>query len=436
MITMINTLCAYYDIKEGAIVLGCDGIQALRHVDQSCDITNPRMPQFDLLSATRNALRICPVQVKMKHVKGHQDDDWEAVLDRWATLNVAADDGAKEHWYRTVNMGHQQHRIFDKTWAITIGGTKICTRLDKTIREARHAGKILKYWEEKGRFGNGNKADIDWETAGSAMKTVTRTRRQWVTKHVSGFCATGKMMRQWGKRTSAKCPRCDCNEDAQHVWKCRGSGTDEIWTTAMGKFKDELVKLHTHPNLGEVLCDRLTAWRHDLEPTVEVSHFLGLRTTIENQERVGWQAMLEGMPVQGWEEVQQRYFVWRKKRQTGKRWLVAIIKKLWDVAWDLWEHRNGILHDSDTNVAEQQLNFEVTVEYNMGPQTVTREARQLFRPGLNKLLLLLPAAKRAWLIRVRNSRIQFAELATTRQSFSAERSGMAHWLQPQGIVHR
>jgi hypothetical protein len=202
MITMINTLCAYHDIKDGAIELGCDGIQALQHVDQRCDITNPWMPQFDLLSATRNALRLCPIQMKMKHVKGHQDDDWEAVLDRKATLNVAADDGAKEHWYRTVNVGHQQHRIFAETWPITIGGTKICTRLDEAIREARHASKILNYWEEKGRFGNGNKVDIDWETVGSAMNTVTRSRRQWVTKHVSGFCSTGKMMRQWGKNIS------------------------------------------------------------------------------------------------------------------------------------------------------------------------------------------------------------------------------------------
>jgi hypothetical protein len=99
------------------------------------------MPQFDLLSATRNALQMCPIQVKMKHVKGHQDDNWEAVLDWWATLNVAADNGAKEHWYCTVNEGHQQHRIFAETWALTIGDTKICTRLDEAIREARHAGK-------------------------------------------------------------------------------------------------------------------------------------------------------------------------------------------------------------------------------------------------------------------------------------------------------
>jgi hypothetical protein len=100
------------------------------------------------------------------------------------------------------------------------------------------------------------------------------------------------------------------------------------------------------------------------------------------------------------------------------------------------KRHTGILHNSDTNVIEQQLNSEVTAEYNLGPQTVTRQARQIFRPGLNKLLLLPPAAKQAWLIRGRNARAQFAELATTRQTFSAEQSGMAQWLQPQGITQR
>jgi hypothetical protein len=97
MITMVNAICAFHKIETGAIELGCDGIQAPRHVDQRSEVTNPRMAQFDLLSAARNALRICPVTVKMRHVKGHQDDHWDTILDRWASLNVEADDGAKRN---------------------------------------------------------------------------------------------------------------------------------------------------------------------------------------------------------------------------------------------------------------------------------------------------------------------------------------------------
>jgi hypothetical protein len=39
----------------------------------------------------------------------------------------------------------------------------------------------------------------------------------------------------------------------------------------------------------------------------------------------------------------------------GKRWTVALIKKLWDIAWDLWEHRNGVLHEKDNAVSSAEL---------------------------------------------------------------------------------
>jgi hypothetical protein len=29
----------------------------------------------------------------------------------------------------------------------------------------------------------------------------------------------------------------------------------------------------------------------------------------------------------------------------------ALVRKLHDIAWDLWEHRNGILHDKETGFA-------------------------------------------------------------------------------------
>jgi hypothetical protein len=129
------------------------------------------------------------------------------------------------------------------------------------------------------------------------MLAVTRTRRQWVTKHCSGFCATGTMMKKWGKRTTAKCPRCDLDEDATHVWKCRGSGANEIWMKAMDKFKKELVMAHTLPNLADVICNRLTALQYNTAPTVSVSNFLGLQKTIDDQNK-SW--MASDVPKRCW----------------------------------------------------------------------------------------------------------------------------------------
>jgi len=57
------------------------------------------------------------------------------------------------------------------------------------------------------------------------------------------------------------------------------------------------VENKTFPNLADVICDRLSAWRTGLNPSVRVSSFLGLRQTVNAQDLVGWRAMLEGLPV-------------------------------------------------------------------------------------------------------------------------------------------
>lgn len=34
--------------------------------------------------------------------------------------------------------------------------------------------------------------------------------------------------------------------------------------------------------------------------------------------------------------------------------MVALISKLWDKTWDLWDHRNGILHDQVNIFSQDQ----------------------------------------------------------------------------------
>ena len=117
-----------------------------------------------------------------------------------------------------------------------------------------------------------------------------------MTKHGSGFCATGKRMFRWEKRDTAKCPRCEEDEDTLHVWKCRGEGVDQVWEKAIAGLNRWMVENKTFPNLADVICDRLSARHTGLNTSVQVSSFLGLRQTVNAQDLVGWRAMLEGLP--------------------------------------------------------------------------------------------------------------------------------------------
>ena len=57
----------------------------------------------------------------------------------------------------------------------------------------------------------------------------------------------------------------------------------------------------------------------------------------------GDHAFAEGSVIQWWVEVLVQYSLRMAcSKRLEWRWMVAVIQKLWDVAWDLWEQLNGI----------------------------------------------------------------------------------------------
>ena len=60
--------------------------------------------------------------------------------------------------------------------------------------------------------------------------------------------------------------------------------------------------------------------------------------------------MLEGCISEQWARVQSDYLAWIGSRKSERRWAVALIKKLWEVAWDQWEHRNAAIYETPVGV--------------------------------------------------------------------------------------
>jgi hypothetical protein len=74
MVVVVKMVCQYYEITQGAVEIGCDGISALREGTDSSDVTSPHMARVDLVSAVRNAILRSPLSLKFRHDKDHQDD--------------------------------------------------------------------------------------------------------------------------------------------------------------------------------------------------------------------------------------------------------------------------------------------------------------------------------------------------------------------------
>lgn len=78
---------------------------------------------------------------------------------------------------------------------------------------------------------------------------------------------------------------------------------------------------------------------------------LHISNLIQEQESISWRRFFEGWIHHSWYLLHGSHYKFLKSRRPGKRWVVALIKKQWEISWDLWEHRNGILHEKENVVS-------------------------------------------------------------------------------------
>jgi hypothetical protein len=129
------------------------------------------------------------------------------------------------------------------------------------------------------------------------------------------------------------------------------------------------------PALRDAILNRLKAWKTD-DPTAAPSYsWPGVDELVTAQSRVGWRVFLEGGLLKEWAAKQQEYYDWLARRNTGKRWTTTLIKKLWEISWDMWEHRNGELHEPTLPAAlREHARLDCPDHYRVPktPQTVQK----------------------------------------------------------------
>jgi hypothetical protein len=90
-----------------------------------------------------------------------------------------------------------------------------------------------------------------------------------------------------------------------------------------------------------------------------------------------------------------------KSTKSGRRWATALIQKMWDTAWDLWEHRNEALHQKEnliTRTMGLHLNHRVTRAFmELCSRPLRPNNSYLVRLPLSKLLERNVSYKAQWL---------------------------------------
>jgi hypothetical protein len=131
---------------------------------------------------------------------------------------------------------------------------------------------------------------------------------------------------------------------------------------------------------------------------------------ILKQSQIGWRAFLEGGVLKDWAAKQQDYYTWLKKKNTGRRWTTTLIKKLWQISWDMWEQRNGELKNPKSSASlweHARLDVSITLEYTDLTTLATKD-RPWFRRPQEVLFTDSIAYKQQWLESVASAHARYA----------------------------
>ena len=162
----------------------------------------------------------------------------------------------------------------------------------------------------------------------------------------------------------------------------------------------------------------------EIPPTLS----LPFHEAIRAQDVLGWDKFILGFWPLQWEGAQSQYLQSLQCKLTIKRWIISLIRKLWDIIWDMWEHRNEKLHHSEQGELVLQLNMEVAAEYRRGHSHLSRKEKTLFQRPVTSILQSSIPYKQLWLQRIQSARQKQAlRQMAGQQAYASERRQMRLW---------
>ena len=358
-IYFLHHICGYFGITQGNIIIGCDGSSTLSRAFADTTPASVEAPSYDLLMAIHHFRAKSGLTWQTTWIKGHQDDntDFEQ-LDRLSQLNAIADQMAKS-MLPMARSSNRRQNVEGAPWSVWHLGSKLPSPVSQ-IYEIVHSQEALKYWQQKGKVEPLLLDFIDWKAIGDALSALPKHGQHFVSKHTAGICGVGKWMHRWKEWPTAQCPRCGTTEDASHVLLCQGSEATVVWDKAMQSLQVWMTSVHTDPDISKAIVAGLQHWRNGTDNDIPTEG--STQYALAQQTDIGWGNLLEGWISSEWAIAQQTYYDSIHSRRSGTRWASSLLRRIWMISWEMWDHRNTVLHQQEnvvSNIHESLLHRKI-----------------------------------------------------------------------------
>jgi len=361
-------------------------------------------PRYDLpwqatlqfLLGTCRLMVECRYIIQLSHVKGHQDNKEITVLTWDATLNIEADSLAKDKLACHVT-GPMVYYLPFAYSTCSVGSSWVVKNLQSVLHNHINGFPAVKYWQQCCKPLPMIWATIDWSSCQCTMSEIPLHCQRWVSKFISGHFAHGKNMQCWQFHTTTSCPQCTFPiKDKSHILRCPALAAVDKWQSFIKELKSWLWEQNTSPILSKAILASLQAWYQD-DPSPTASQYAS--QLLADQNAIGWDRLIESWLPQSWHLEQEQFWSHICPHKSSKCWTSELIKKFWDVAWDLWDQWNEALHNDPANhdILDSHANDQIWKVYEQGSAMLPRDALALLREPLSAQLQKPLATKTLWL---------------------------------------
>ena len=242
--------------------------------------------------------------------------------------------------------------------------------------------------------------DMDYDAIRLAYKSLNLYHQLRIPKWISRRLPVGALVVNWKETNVANCPRCNApNETHLHIVQCQHPGAREKVTQWIDKLEMWLVRQNTHPDIRLGVTSMMRACTRGLLWSPPSTSDDNVRHAFRQQQRIGPDHVMFGWWASGWAEAQHAYLLSISKRTTGKRWLSRLIKKQWEIAWDLWRHRMEVSSTPDSfslSRAHEQINASIRALYAQNVGSEHPPLQRWFQQPLHILLQQPLSFKEDW----------------------------------------
>jgi hypothetical protein len=347
---------------------------------------------FDLESAILASIAESPLSIRRRHVKSHQDDDVDDVLELpWpAQLNVVCDQLASRQLatcqlHTVVPMNPHCNAY------ITIAKESCSSHIRKSMFDAASSPRIREYLQRKFPWDDTTFESIEWTATHAAVRGLTPADHRFVTKFVFKMLPLGARLRQRQAHIPSNCPSCDePSEDDWHWITCPARAE---WRTQQGlQFACFLGSIKTCPSIINILvrafksvlatgdCDFAEDTYSDEEQAV-----------VDSQSRIGWPHILFGRLSSALTAMQRQHLVDEEidqKKFSAAHWASKVHKFIWQRLHALWLLRNTALHGTTFQESEATRRSRIT------PLVLQLYERRLELAPSDQIMLRMPVDTR------------------------------------------